>query len=60
MCVGSATELAERDLLPHEVDVELDMFGATMVHRVRRHVDRRNIVAVDHRGFGDDDVKLTE
>ena len=40
--------LAERHLLPHEVDVDLDVLGATMLHRVRCHVNSTNIVTKDN------------
>jgi hypothetical protein len=42
------TDLAERHLLPDEVDVDLDMFGATMLNWVRSHVYRTDIIAEDN------------
>jgi hypothetical protein len=42
------TDLAERHLLPDEVDVYLDMFGAAMLNRIRSHVYRTDIIAEDN------------
>jgi hypothetical protein len=54
------TELAERDLFPNKVDVELDVLSPTMMHRVRRHVDGGDVVAEDNRGLGDGNLEFTE
>ena len=40
-------ELAERHALPNEEDVQLDMLGTPVVHRVAGEVDGRHIVAED-------------
>lgn len=54
------TEFAERNLLPNEVDVDLDVLGPPVMDRVGRHVDTRDVVTVDNRGFGDVHAELTE
>ena len=50
--------LPQGHLLANEVDVDLDMLGATVVDRVSSHVDGANIVAVDHCSQGYRDVKF--
>jgi hypothetical protein len=40
--------------------VELDVFGAAMMHRVGRHVHCRYVVAVDDGGLGDGEVQFAE
>jgi hypothetical protein len=42
------TDLAKRHLLSNKVYVDLDVLGATMLNRIRRHVDGTNIVAENH------------
>jgi hypothetical protein len=42
------TNVAERHLLPDEVDVDLDMLRATMLDWIRSHVDRTDIVTEDN------------
>jgi hypothetical protein len=44
--------LAKRDLLANEVNVDLDVLRTSMVDWIGGHVDRTNVVAVDHRGRG--------
>jgi hypothetical protein len=45
---GTWRNVAERHLLPDEVDVDLDMLRATMLDWIRSHVDRTNIVTEDN------------
>ena len=40
------TQLAEGNLLAHKMCVELDVFCASVVNRVSRHVDRGDVVAL--------------
>lgn len=40
------------DVLPDEVDVELNMLRPAMMNRVGREVDRGDVVTVDNRGRG--------
>jgi len=40
------TEITELDTFTDEVDVQLDMLGSLVVHRVRGHVDGGDIVTV--------------
>jgi hypothetical protein len=49
--------LSQCHLLANEVDVDLDMLGAT-VDGVSGHIDGATIVVVDHRGQGYKDVKF--
>ena len=50
--------LPQGHLLANEVDVDLDMLGATVLDRISSHVDGANIVAVDHCSQGNRDVKF--
>jgi hypothetical protein len=50
--------LPQGHLLTNEVDVDLDMLGATVVDRISSHVDGANVVAVDHCSQGNRDVKF--
>ena len=50
--------LPQGHLLANEVDVNLNMLGATVVDRISSHVDGANIVAVDHCSQGNRDVKF--
>ena len=54
------TQLAESNLLAYKMYVELDVFGATVMNWVSRHVDRGDVVAVDHGGFVQRGVEFTE
>lgn len=54
------TELAERDLLSHKMNVELDMLRAPMINWIRSHVDGGDVVAVDHRAPVEVDVELAQ
>ena len=40
------------DVLPNEVNVELDMLSPWVMNRVGSEVDRGEVVAVDKRGLG--------
>jgi len=42
------------------VDVQLNMLGASMMHRVLAHVDDEDIITVGDRGAWYVDVELTE
>ena len=42
------------------MDVQLNMLGASMMHKVLAHVDDEDIVAVGDRGAWDIDVELAE
>jgi hypothetical protein len=53
-------KLAERHSFPHEMDVELDMLGATVVHGVGGEVAGRHIVVVDHGRRADGKEELAE
>ena len=50
--------LPQGHLLANEVDVDLDMLGATVVDRISSHIDGANVVAVDHCSQGNRDVKF--
>jgi len=50
--------LPQGHLLANEVDVDLDMLGATVVDRISSHVDGENVVAVDDYSQGNRDVKF--
>jgi len=52
------TNFAKSYLLADEVDVDLDVLGATVVDRVGCHVDSANIVAVDNCGNLQRNVEL--
>jgi hypothetical protein len=54
------SELSKSHSFPDKMDVELDVLGSPMMHRIRRHVDGRDIVAVDERSLGDGAEKLAE
>jgi hypothetical protein len=41
------TDVTKRYLLPNEVDINLDMLGATVLNWIRSHVNRTNIVTED-------------
>jgi hypothetical protein len=53
-------KLSECDLLPHKVNIQLNVLRAPMMDRVARHVDAGDVVAVGHRCLGDAAVELTE
>jgi hypothetical protein len=46
------TNTTKSDVLPNEVNVELDMLRPAMMNRISREVDRGDIVTVDNRGLG--------
>jgi hypothetical protein len=52
--------LAERHLLPNEVDVNLDMLRTAVLNRVRGHVDRTDIVTEDNSSGAEGLMKLLE
>lgn len=52
-------ELAECHLFSHEVYVQFYMLCPSMVNWILGEVYSRHIVAVDHCGFVNDDVKLS-
>jgi len=52
------TNFTKSYLLADEVDVDLDVLGATVVDRVGCHVDSANIVAVDNCGNLQRNVEL--
>jgi hypothetical protein len=41
-------DVAKRHLLPDEVNVDLDMLGATVLNWVRSHVDCTDIITKDN------------
>ena len=45
--------MAKGHLFPNKMNIQLNMFGPLMMHRVSGEVDRRDVVAVDHRGTVD-------
>jgi hypothetical protein len=45
-------KLANGDLFPHEVYVNLYVFGAVVVNPIARHIHTRDVVAVCHGGLG--------
>ena len=49
---------AKGDMLPNEVNVELNMLRPAMMNRVCREVDCGDVVTVDKRGLGDLTVQL--
>ena len=53
-------DLTKRHLLPNEVDVNLNVLGATMLDRIRGHVDSTNVVTQDNRGRRQRAMKLTK
>ena len=54
------TKLAELDLLSNEVDIQFNVLGTLVLHRIRRKVDGRHIVTVDNGGLVDGDVEVSE
>jgi hypothetical protein len=52
--------LSQSNLLTDEVDVDLDMFGTTMIDGVGSHIDSVDIVAVDDHRQGNQDMQLLE
>ena len=42
--------MAKGHLFPNKMNVQLNVLGPSMMHRVSEEVDHRDIVAVDHRG----------
>jgi hypothetical protein len=54
------TKLAELNVLTDEMDVHLYVPCAAVVDWICRHVHRRDVVAVHHRGFGDDDMEFAQ
>jgi hypothetical protein len=53
-------DLAKRDLLPNEVNVDLYMLGPSMLDRVRGHINSTDIVAKDNCGSGEGMMKLAK
>jgi hypothetical protein len=53
-------EVAELHVFLDEVDVELNVFGAFVVHRIGGHVHRGHVVAVGHRGLGEGALEFAE
>jgi hypothetical protein len=53
-------EVAELHVFPDEVDVELNVFGAFVVHRIGGHVHRGHVVAVGYRGLGEGALEFAE
>ena len=42
--------MAKSHLFPNKMNIQLNMLGPSMMHRVSGEADRRDIVAVDHCG----------
>ena len=42
--------MAKGHLFPNKMNIQLNMLGPSMMHRISGEVDRRDVVAVDHRG----------
>ena len=42
--------MAKGHLFPNKMNILLNMIGPSIMHRVSGEVDRRDVVAVDHRG----------
>ena len=42
--------MAKGHLFPNKMNIQLNMLSSSMMHRVSGEVDRRDVVAVDHRG----------
>jgi hypothetical protein len=53
-------KLSQGHLLTNEVNVDLDMLRASVVNRVRRHVDGTHIVTKDNRGRGEGNMKFLQ
>ena len=53
-------DLTQGHLLTDEVDVNLDVLRAPMMHRVGCHVDSTHVVTVDNSGRSERDMKLLE
>jgi hypothetical protein len=53
-------DFANSNLVPDEVYVDFDMFSTPVLHRVRRQVDNRHIIAVDDRGTRNRAVKFMQ
>lgn len=51
-------KLSQSHLLTDEVDVGLNMFGATVMHRISSHVNNSNIVTIDNGCKSNWDVEL--
>ena len=54
------TYMTESHLFPNKMNVELDVFGATMMDRIGGEVDGGDVVAEHHGGLGDWTRKLLE
>jgi hypothetical protein len=50
--------LPQSHLLMNEVDIDLNMFRATVMDRIGRHVNRANIVTVDNGCHGVGNMEL--
>jgi hypothetical protein len=53
-------QFAGLDTLTYEVDVQLDMLRALVMHRVGRHVHRRDVITKHHSGLADKTAEFTE
>ena len=42
--------MTKSHLFPNKMDIQLNMLGPLMMHRVSGEVDRRDVIAVDHCG----------
>ena len=51
-------KVTQGDAFPDEMNVQLDVLGPTVMHRVLAHVDRGDVVAVGDGGAGNVDVVL--
>jgi hypothetical protein len=51
-------DLAQSDLFADKVNVNLDMFGASMMNRICHHVDCTHIVAINDSRTSNQDVEL--
>ena len=50
--------MAKSNRPANKVNIELDMFGSSMMNRFLREVDGRDVVPVDNRGLGNVEGEL--
>jgi len=53
-------DMAKGDALPDEVEVNLNVLGSLMLHRVAGHVDSTDVITVHNRGAAEGSVQLKQ
>ena len=54
------TELTQLNLLADKVNIELNVFGALVLHRISREIGGRHVVTEDHSSLRKRNPKLTK